>query len=384
MRSVKDLLTVSRLSRPEKPLTNGTLKGKQADAQSPGIPRRPSLESQGPSRSLFSKAITALASGFRRRPAAETVVVQSGGTGIPYQTALEARNKIVGAWRANRDLIEKRFVRADKKAESTGNPPPKFVTTKYASRARVLTRQGEAIDLRGMTNYHYRSNAEARAEGSPRTLSHFTEIPTEGAESGSSNTVTLGPRGFVHRALKEGSPIASDARDARSESAQPSEYGDLESFVPAIYVQENVGIARNAGELVRKMTREGRALPLQAFQKASRDLDALNGREFSYRDLHTGNLMVSTIANEPTVRFIDCDLMPRFRPDGNRHLDAAKFVQCVFEATMPGRPHTKRNVNKFVKCYVKPAFREEVKRSLLGALHQTPIRHPTQELFVWQ
>jgi hypothetical protein len=407
MISVRKLLTPRflRSSRPAERPASEALHGGEVETDLPQAPRRPAPNSQSRGKSLFSRAVTALFSGIRRNPgrggpapaaptsadpSEERAFVLRDGREIELQAALEAKTRIVRAWRGNRRQIEARFEVAD--AQST--PSPKFVKTHYPGSAVApqeseqgvgRTPQGNEIALRGMTNHHYRSDAAARAEGLPRTLSHFSHIPTEGAMTGSSNTVTVGPRDFIHRAPKQGSAwFAGLAKESRNESAEPSDYADLESFVPAIYVEENVGIARNAGVSLPGFLREGKALPLNAFRNASRDLDALNARGISYQDLHIRNLTVPYIDSNPTVRFVDCDMMP-WLEDGDRCPDAGKFVRCVFEAMSP-RAATDKDVGKFVKKFVKRHinrdFRKEVSRFLLRT-DEAKIEHPTQELFAW-
>lgn len=98
--------------------------------------------------------------------------------------------------RSLKDLLNVSFRRgsrqaADAKARAEGSPRPKFVTTHYDARrnpvpreGRVSTEAGREINRRGMLKYHYRSDAAARKEGVPRTLSQFSEVNPDGAVSG--------------------------------------------------------------------------------------------------------------------------------------------------------------------------------------------------------
>lgn len=372
-------------------LTSGD-KGKRAETKPPQQARNPAPKSQGGGGSLLFRAAMAIVSGVRRAGRNSvpppTTFVQRDGREIEYHGALKAKTKIVDAWRANRRLLKEKFKTADVEAKAASSPRPKFVMTRYRAwivvtpQGRVRTKAGNEIDRRGLLNYHYRSDGAARKDGMPRTLSQFSRVNTDGAVSGASNTVTRGPRNFILRVPKHGSTLAAAAEASRELSAKPSKYADLKSFVPAIYVKgEEVGIARNAGVPLQTMLAECGPLPLQSFRQASKDLDALNARGISFSDLYLKNLTVADVDGQPTVRFIDCDMMPKLRRD-NRYLDAGKFVRCVYGALAP-RERTDQDVDRFVEQHVKPEFRREVS-DFLHSVEGAKIRHSTEKLFAWE
>lgn len=352
------------------------------------------------------------------------VFVQLDGRTIDRKEALEAKRKIVKAYRANRRHIDALFKEADSKADRARVPRPKFVKTGYRpakvaprelSKGDGRTPQGQEIDERGMENYHYRDHKSALEEGSPRTLSHFCEVPSDGM-SGNFNKVTVGPRGFVLRVERqllvrelrrkqENDPTgeidpagmtktAPNLGNVRLPEIAPlALYAQLESFVPAISVEAGVGIARHAGPDLMRIVESRTPVPLRAFRQASRDLDRLNAEGRSFSDLQLPNLTVANLHTEPRVKFIDCDFIGALtEPYG----DAAKFVDCVACVMAPdlhlwilwGRYDRSSGrdiagwIDQFVDRYVKAEFRAEVSRYLRRA-PGAKIQHPTQQLFDW-
>jgi hypothetical protein len=139
------------------------------------------------------------------------------GRDVPVsRKELQSVVRVQRAFKARNKHIKELFATADQEAERRQQPAPEFVVTSYAATqtAPMANRAGQAINDRGMVNFHFRSDDAARQSGMPRTLSVFadqlSEEPAGTIEGeGGYNTIRTAPRDLLLRTSR------ADGKDAQ-------------------------------------------------------------------------------------------------------------------------------------------------------------------------